>query len=469
MFPRTRHRYQLSELLPLIRHCPDGVPNTHIVEVRSVIALSDSEEWYNLGTILRLSRTRDWNAKPRRIDLDRVLLLSWATDPEHLGTVDELCAFLTSWRREINDGKAFAFQEHLNFHHYAARNRWMDGPGWVFDLYERDPERGSYSGPSGPFLHSHHDIFAESIEALATEWLGLTEETNQSTLRHNYYVIVPDQRGSIENIRVEDESILLSVDASPNGGPLFCALRTVSSGRVERQVRSLENATAVFRFPSSTTDVEFWLLTQDGEWLDRYSENALSSTPSYFGVLSQPPTEIDPSFVDLKRALDSGETSQTEFKEFIKISRGNDKAAEILKTAAAFANSEGGALYIGINDNVEPVGVDPAMKKEYGSECNGDISAMEHAYVRDIRKLIAEGVDPAPVLTTEWVSFTHFRILRIDVPKGPSKPYTLASTGEIFVRRGANNKTLRQADYPHFFGSQSSTENAWSLARRLGR
>lgn len=450
MFPRTRHKFSLSELASLLAHSLNGGKAKFVVEARTVAAHSEDQVWYNVGTTVRLLPRQDWVPAPRRIDLDRVLLLASAIPSEAISSVDDLCNFISGWRREVGNPDVFPFQRQLSFTHYPARNRWMQWPGWVFELYEQGQERLSHGGPSGPFLHSHHDIFAESIEALVADWLKVEEDTSGSTLRHTYHVIVPDLRAHIADIRVDAETITISTESLPNVDPLFCASRIQSSEGVARRVQKVEDGRASFAFPNSTTDLSFWLLNEEGEWFDRYAENGFSQNP-HFGVLTQPREESDPSFTELKAALMSGEDNQNEFKPYIEISKGSDKAQQILKTAAAFANTHGGTLYIGVSDELEPVGVYPSIKRDYGSQCKGDNSEMERAYVRDIRKLISEGVDPNPVLTFEWVSFAQHRILTIHVVRGLSKPYILASSGDIYVRTGGNNRKLRQSDYPLYF------------------
>jgi hypothetical protein len=470
MFPRTRHRYQLSELVSLLGNLRNGDGTPPIVEVRTVAARGGNEQWFNLGTTVRLIHERDWNPAPTTIGMDGVLLLSQTTPAERISSVEDLCGLITQWRKEVGTGHNFPFQQDVSITHYSARNRWIQTPGWVCDLYEQDPDRGNYSGPSGPFLYSPHNIFAESIEALAVEWLRLPGETSQSSLRHSYQVIVPDHRGQIDDIHVAEDSITVSIHtgSSQDVGPLFCASKVVVSGEISRLVKKVEDGSATFDFPDSATEVAFWLLTAEGEWLDHYSENQFSTAPS-FSALAQPRLEDDPAFTQLQDALASGETNQIEFKPYIKITRGNDKAEEILKAVIAFSNSGGGVLYIGINDDVEPIGVDPAIKKDYAGECHGSDTEMEQAYVRDLRKLISEGVDPNPVFTPEWTSFAHHRILKIHVRRGANRPYALASSGDIFVRTGANNRKLRQADYPRYFSeAQAPSRLDWG-GNPLGR
>lgn len=67
-----------------------------------------------------------------------------------------------------------------------------------------------------------------------------------------------------------------------------------------------------------------------------------------------------------------GESKNVEFKESLSLDmRTNSKARHIedaeIKTIAAFLNSDGGSLLIGINDNETAVGIDEEMKRFYKS------------------------------------------------------------------------------------------------------
>lgn len=69
----------------------------------------------------------------------------------------------------------------------------------------------------------------------------------------------------------------------------------------------------------------------------------------------------------LLKAIAEGEGERTEFKEFVDLPRGKepladkDKFMQLLRTAAAFANTAGGTLYVGVSDDCEIVGVDQGV------------------------------------------------------------------------------------------------------------
>lgn len=102
----------------------------------------------------------------------------------------------------------------------------------------------------------------------------------------------------------------------------------------------------------------------------------------------------------------------------------NDKA---LRSVIAFANSKGGKLYIGVDDDGEAVGVDDTDKEQLR-----------------ISNTVREGISPD---VTMFVSYQIDKIddknvIIIDVQKGTASPYYLKAKGirpeGVYVRQGAS-------------------------------
>ena len=128
----------------------------------------------------------------------------------------------------------------------------------------------------------------------------------------------------------------------------------------------------------------------------------------------------------LRKALDSGESLQVEFKPFIRAVRGDDKAQQIVRTVAAFANTEGGAIIFGVSDNVEPTGILTELRKVYGTQCGGDLEAMQSQYMRDLRKLLADSLGMSVTFDFEIGRVrAHALLPMLRVAELPQKPVAL--------------------------------------------
>ncbi|GAB5410466.1 MAG: hypothetical protein BalsKO_28310 [Balneolaceae bacterium] len=107
----------------------------------------------------------------------------------------------------------------------------------------------------------------------------------------------------------------------------------------------------------------------------------------------------DLSKQDLKNLISTGESSFLEFKH--KVASPEKLAKEI----AAFANSKGGKILIGVADNGEMVGIESYMEEEFW-----------------ITQAAEDCCTPIPEISIELVSFSGTDILLVDVPEADEKP-----------------------------------------------
>lgn len=121
---------------------------------------------------------------------------------------------------------------------------------------------------------------------------------------------------------------------------------------------------------------------------------------------------------ELDFILQEGEGYLIEFKENV------DKS--LSKEIAAFANASGGRIFVGINDNNEPIGI--------------SITNRIKSKIQDI----AQNIQPAAEINLT----TFNNILIIEVKEGKNKPYQ-TSEG-FFIRMGANSQKMQRDQIVEF-------------------
>ncbi len=119
----------------------------------------------------------------------------------------------------------------------------------------------------------------------------------------------------------------------------------------------------------------------------------------------------------IQSLIRGGEGYNVEFKV-----RVPSKVRELTEEVCAFANTAGGYLFIGVDDNGEIVGVEVDNAKR--SAIQGSISE----------------ISPALHCVTSVVQVEGKSLYVIEVPAAKNKPYTFS--GNIFVREGANSQKL---------------------------
>jgi ATP-dependent DNA helicase RecG len=124
--------------------------------------------------------------------------------------------------------------------------------------------------------------------------------------------------------------------------------------------------------------------------------------------------------ISLRQELLKGEDSSRQFKR--QITEGTKLAAEV----AAFLNSEGGRIYVGVADD-------------------GSISGLTAAQLGQLNQLISNvsthGLQPPAAVLTENVVTSDGTVLVIRIEEGDNKPYQ-TNDGFFWVKRGADKRKV---------------------------
>lgn len=128
-------------------------------------------------------------------------------------------------------------------------------------------------------------------------------------------------------------------------------------------------------------------------------------------------SEMD--YLDVKNLAQTGEGTYLEFKRTI------PSAYKIAREIAAFANTKGGTLLIGVDDDQSLVGVVGYQEEEYL-----------------LRKAIEELCNPTVDIVIEVVHFGERDLLVIKVPEEDEKPVFVENNDEkaVFMREEDKNK-----------------------------
>lgn len=126
---------------------------------------------------------------------------------------------------------------------------------------------------------------------------------------------------------------------------------------------------------------------------------------------------------DVARLAASGEGPSIEFKHRV------PRPARLAKEVVAFANTDGGRLFVGVNDDGTVVGVRDGEEEAY---------AIEHALATHIDPPLAFRIAHIPILAT------HRDVLMIDVPPSLHRPHFVvdeaaAAPPQAYVRVGASS------------------------------
>ena len=130
----------------------------------------------------------------------------------------------------------------------------------------------------------------------------------------------------------------------------------------------------------------------------------------------------------LEELIAQGENSGLEFKS------SQVRSESIAKELVAFANSQGGVLLVGVEDNGEITGVDNTNYDEW------------------ITNIARTSVIPAINIAIEKINYNDKNVYKIEVGKGKDKPYQ-TNKHHFLIRVGSTNRIATQAELMRLFQS----------------
>lgn len=401
--------------------------------------------WANLGTLLHAAAGEE--IEPQRdVQIGPIRLLSRPVDLAEIRDGDALARILHVWPG-VDSHEPGRLQETV---YPSRRQSGAEGAlsaSWYTTAYIlNDPLRvdGSTT-PDGPLFDPASGFFAPNAKEATEKWLGRGAQ-------REYLVVIDDRRAVIRTVDRAETEITVRVDLLREMDVHVCARLTDFRGRVEDRIERVYNGVA--RITSANAIQEYTIYLLDGTpcWLDQRD-----SRRGWAGFRVDESDEPEPAEIsaldELRADLDAGEGETVEFKEWIPPTGDQGKYRQLLDTVVAFANSEGGRIYIGVDDRGAIQGLDVPLRKQYVKTEGTETQSWRDAYAWRLKQNIAEGVTAEIRPTIQWIDVAGCSVLRITVPPGDRRPYQVLESREIFVRRGATSRRpspeeLRSLFYP---------------------
>ena len=134
----------------------------------------------------------------------------------------------------------------------------------------------------------------------------------------------------------------------------------------------------------------------------------------------------------MEEILKKGEDSYTEFKSYetLQDCAPDSLASEII----AFANTDGGNLYIGINDDCTISGINEPDK-----------------WMQKVDNICENNIEPPIRCQIEKIIINDKIILKVKIPKGSLRPYRAA--GKIYIRVSSGKRVASREDIKYIFQS----------------
>ena len=294
-------------------------------ELRKVIA-----QWFFMSAV-----TGRFTGSPEsRMEFDLARLRDITRAEEFVGTLRQVCNItLTNdfWEVTLPTDLATSSSQSPSLFAYNASMVLLDAPVLFSNTKLADLLDPSVR-TTRPQVERHH-LFPKGY--LMTQKISGIRETNQIA---NYaYVEL------LDNIKISDRS---PADYLPKLKERF----------------SSDELAKMYHYHALPDN---WELMDYRKFLEKRRELIAQITRKGYGVLTGEEKSFDYSSekFDLPDVIDTGESGVVEFKATLRINLHTDKPDKrmelaVLKTLAAFLNTNGGTLIIGVSDDGTPVGIE---------------------------------------------------------------------------------------------------------------
>ncbi len=287
-----------------------------------------------------------------------------------------------------------------------------DWPGWYLQMGIAGGHLAGFNDLFLPADARRQRCFPNGLSALTSMVYGTPPLwMNNHNLRH-VIIWLADSRIRLGDVRYEKGEVRARYEV---GARLSRRVRVKAAWRMRgddvlfqhKDVQPVENG-GWFACKTDQLPAQFSVLvSDDGRLLDRRSWSEATGTPP-----------LDESSLEAQMAiwLLEGEGIQLEYKERL----GKEHNREFAETIAAFANSYGGVILLGVADDATVVGFDPLKMKDTVASI--------------VRANVSEYIEPS----ITQVSVDGKPVQVIQVPKGERPPYE--ANGRVMVRAGATDR-----------------------------
>ncbi len=298
--------------------------------------------------------------------------------------------------------------------------------------------------PIGTLL-AHDQPYYPDIDEAARDWLplpiyhGYHDGRNEEVL-----FLLPEARAFIANAEVSEVG---SIDITVSGTSVASlALMVKGAYWQEKSMTHCEGAVAeshaLLMVPSDADRLEYYLIDHQNTIYDFHREDRFSRQRGGRSALGA----IKRTMVDqVRQAAQDGEGPRIEFKPFvhperlISANKQKTKLYEVVKTIVAFANTDGGQIYLGIDDDCNITGIEHALREWVKGPA--DDPAIQR-YVGELKSRIKDVLIGDVTVRFFDVQIDDSIVVVIEVPPTTIKLTAIQQDNFLWVRTGASNRKV---------------------------
>jgi hypothetical protein len=334
-------------------------------------------------------------------------------------------------------------------------NHYMERSGHSISI---SVEGGDGAQSYEPLLALNHPYYPD-IYAAAADWLGLRKYFGDSDSRneHATFLITENRAYFASTEPVNNSKLHLQIrGAELETLELFVVGAAWVGSAIHQLNAAVSDRQVTLEIPHLADRLELMLVDSTAHVFDVHKEglNWGDQERRYLAPFRSQAED------HVKNAADAGEGLHTEFKPFVvpeqKLyepkTKAKTKLHEIITAVIAFSNSDGGCIYLGIDDDCQIVGVNQFLAT--WGKGKPDIALAER-YAGALRSVIIDNIEGDVQIQVRPVNTAAGIVVAIEVAQSLKRPVNMKDDHILYVRKGASNRKLAPSQWPEFQRAQT--------------
>jgi hypothetical protein len=325
------------------------------------------------------------------------------------------------------------FRAYQNYH--ESHSQYHDWPGLLYVLGNPD----NINLQSDPLVAHGLTPYFDVTDAI-THWIGIGGRRSGNSLSLGMITLfLPRFDAKLDNMEFTGGK--LKVHCTVTSPDLHLAILAADANKTFRSSKPLRKTQSIKLMPNPEK-LKVLIVNAESEVIDQFTETEQGASRNrviFAGARYS---------TELMETIRHGETDKVEFKEFIRLDDKRDKKVnDIVKSVAAFSNTTGGTILVGIADDAEVLGINDQFPhdRKKAETFVGD-------YFQKVRELLKDRLNRIPFVDMHAELFGDKTVLVIRVEEGSAKPYLDIQTKDVLIRRGASNVRADENDLRLIFG-----------------
>ncbi len=310
-------------------------------------------------------------------------------------------------------------------------SEWSQWPADIFDIQSNSATGQTW--PPDQALIALNAPYYPSLEYVVSDLFGIRVQGWTNYLRGQEMVVLPDFRARISKLTVALTYVRADLECAFLK-PSDLVMKTYGesrTGRLVQETTRLHEPFMQFDLPDRASFVSMALMcASTGDVLDQKVFRE--------GVPWWEPNVVveEPLVTEIEQLLLTGEGETVEFKVKLDIN-----SRRLAKTATAFANTNGGTIVFGIDDEQRVV----------GCEIRG--------LAETITNILRSQCDPPPSFTTKIVKYENKELFVVRIAQSSATVYVVKELGP-FIRANKSNRSPTSHELELLQKRRSSSGNS---------